>query len=68
MKKVFFALAVVAMFSFVACNGNNTEATDTLNEDTTCIQNDVNNDENIDSTVVMDNVDENTENETEQQN
>ena len=22
MKKVFFALAVVAMFSFVACNGN----------------------------------------------
>lgn len=29
MKKVFFALAVVAMFSFVACNGNNTEATDT---------------------------------------
>lgn len=30
MKKVFFALAVVAMFSFVACNGNNTEATDTV--------------------------------------
>lgn len=29
MKKVFFALAVVAMFSFVACNGNNAEATDT---------------------------------------
>ena len=29
MKKVFFALAVVAMFSFVACNGNNTEAGDT---------------------------------------
>lgn len=28
MKKVFFALAVVAMFSFVACNGNNTEAAD----------------------------------------
>lgn len=28
MKKVFFALAVVAMFSFVACNGN-AEATDT---------------------------------------
>lgn len=28
MKKVFFALAVVAMFSFVACNGSNTEATD----------------------------------------
>ena len=28
MKKVFFALAVVAMFSFVACNGNNTEAVD----------------------------------------
>lgn len=29
MKKVFFALAVVAMFSFVACNGNNAETTDT---------------------------------------
>ncbi|MBP5190125.1 MAG: hypothetical protein J6031_04345 [Bacteroidales bacterium] len=30
MKKVFFALAVVAMFSFVACNGNNTAAEDTV--------------------------------------
>lgn len=29
MKKVFLALAVVAMFSFVACNGNNGETTDT---------------------------------------
>lgn len=29
MKKVFLALAVVAMFSFVACNGNNAETTDT---------------------------------------
>lgn len=29
MKKVFFALACVAMFSFAACNGNNTEAADT---------------------------------------
>ncbi len=28
MKKVFLALAVVAMFSFAACSGNNTEATD----------------------------------------
>ena len=28
MKKVFLALAVAAMFSFVACNGNS-EATDT---------------------------------------
>ena len=29
MKKVFFALAVVAMFSFAACGGNNEEAADT---------------------------------------
>ena len=29
MKKVFFALAVVAMFSFVACNGNNNAPVDT---------------------------------------
>lgn len=29
MKKVFFALAVVAMFSFAACNGN-TETTDSV--------------------------------------
>ena len=29
MKKVFFALAVVAMFSFVACNGNAAATEDT---------------------------------------
>ncbi len=29
MKKVFFALAVVAMFSFVACNGNKNANADT---------------------------------------
>ena len=34
MKKVFFALAVVAMFSFVACNGN-AAATDSNAADTT---------------------------------
>ena len=34
MKKVFFALAVVAMFSFAACNGNATTS-DTQKGDTT---------------------------------
>ena len=38
MKKVFFALAVVAMFSFAACNGN-TEATDSV-PDTTAVTED----------------------------
>ncbi len=28
MKKVFFALAIAAMFSFVACNGNNEQKAD----------------------------------------
>jgi len=32
MKKVFFALAVVAMFSFVACNGNAAAADTTATE------------------------------------
>ena len=47
MKKVFLALAVVAMFSFVACGGSNTETTDSTSateeqvqepapEETTC--------------------------------
>ena len=36
MKKVFFALAVVAMFSFAACNGN-AEATDTNATEETAI-------------------------------
>lgn len=33
MKKVFFALAVVAMFSFAACNGS------TTTEDTNAVEN-----------------------------
>lgn len=32
MKKVFFALAVVAMFSFVACNGNAAQEDTTAQE------------------------------------
>ena len=34
MKKVFFAMAVVAMFSFVACNGNAAPADTTVPEET----------------------------------
>ncbi len=38
MKKVFFALAVVAMFSFVACNGNAAAEDTTAAQETEMVQ------------------------------
>lgn len=52
MKKVFFALAVVAMFSFVACNGNNAETTDTTPAQEEMVQEPVAEEATCDSTAV----------------
>lgn len=63
MEKVFFALAVVAMFSFVACNGN-AAATDSQNADTntTAVVNEPAPEENTtDSNAVQDMAEENNE-------
>lgn len=50
MKKVFLSLAVIAMFSFVACGGNDEPAADTTAQETTQIDEQVQNpveDENV---------------------
>ena len=60
MKKVFFALAVVAMFSFVACNGNNTEAGDTTTTNEEQIQEPVAEPACNDTTTVQEPADEET--------
>lgn len=60
MKKVFFALAVVAMFSFVACNGNNTEAGDTTTTNEEQIQEPVAEPACIDTNTVQEPADEET--------